>query len=50
MGGDVTGSFSALFSTLAISNKAFRVGSPACNEGAVVEGGAVSILIISVAA
>ena len=39
-----------LLSTVAISRSAFLVGSPAWREGVVVEGGAVRIVIISVAA
>ena len=50
LGAVVKGSFSALLSTVTISSRVFFVGSPACNEWVVVEGGAVRIVIISVSA
>ena len=46
----VCGSSSACFNIVAKSKRAFLVSSPAFSDGVVVEGGAVRIVIISVAA
>ena len=44
------GKSSALFNILAMSRSSFLVMSPACSDGVVVDGGAVSIVMISVVA
>ena len=44
------GSCSIWFREVARSSKALQIGSPACKEGVVVEGGCVKIVMMSVAA
>ena len=44
------GSCSIRFREVVRSSKALQIGSPACKEGVVVEGGCVKIVMMSVAA
>ena len=48
--GVIIGNLSVLFKSVAISNSVLRMGSPAYKESIVLEGGAVRIVTIPVAA